>query len=379
VSLADADQLALRLAVPKDSGDNRFDVAITDTRGGTAQLGSVTVTGLPGKDNAALWAQEVRIPLPGEGIDLSSVASLSLSPAGGGEAWLMDAYGWSAGLPDPDPVALPRVDVGTLTVEEGDEGTRTYQVPVSVTGDGVGELRLFVSDEKYGFTSRLVTVQPGQDLIEVPFEVAGNTRWDYDTTHVVLVKALRGTMSGGYVGGLTVTNDDPSPTVTLTPNPTVTEGDPLTWTATASAVADAPMYLYGTVLAPESGAELSTTDVDPEWFLANSFGEEVEPSRPLSSTQLSLLLEIKAGDLTATVTIPTVADTVAEPSEYVRFSLEAWPSGDTVEIVGPVTEPLVWGWASGPPPPACVSEVTPSSLDRVTQLSTAAPVVHRSR
>ncbi|MDU0295118.1 hypothetical protein NUG22_38470, partial [Saccharothrix longispora] len=72
---------------------------------------------------SANWAQEVRVPLPSRGVDLRRVAGLELVPRGGsGQAWLVDAHGWAPGLPDPRAVVLPRVDVGALTVEEGDSG-----------------------------------------------------------------------------------------------------------------------------------------------------------------------------------------------------------------------------------------------------------------
>ncbi len=267
------------------------------------------------------------------------MASLELS--GGGAAWLIDAYGWRPGLPDPRPVALPRVDVGAMTVDEGDSGTMSYEVPVSVTGGdngtGAGTVRLFIGGADGRFTPRLVTVQPGHQTIEIPFDVTGNTRWSWGAAYYVMARALHGTVSGGYVGGLTVNDDDPEPTVTITGTPdTVAEGGALTWTATSSAVADSPLYRFGTAITPESGAELSTTDVDPQWFLANAFGEEVLPSRPLSSTSVFLFLVIEPGELTATATVPTVVDTESEPTEYVRFAMESYPEGHTEELDRPV-------------------------------------------
>jgi hypothetical protein len=337
VSLAGSDQLALRLAVLPNSTDNRFDVAITDTHGRRAALGSVAVTGLPGTElTSALWAQEVRVPLPHNGIDLRSVASLEVS--GGSRAWLIDASGWRTGLPDPRPVALPRVDLGTLTVDEGDSGTRTYEVPASVSGNGAGTVRLFLSDETgVMLTSRLVTVHSGQHALEVPVDVTGNTRWSEGASYRVLAKPLRGLVSGAFAGVLTVTEDDPAPTITITGG-TAAEGGALTWTATASAVADATMYRFGAVQPPGSGADLSTTDIDPRWFVDNT-GEEPEPSRPLSTTPLFVMMTIEPGELTTELTIPTVADDEVEPTEYVRFSLESWPESGTLEdLVGTVTD-----------------------------------------
>ncbi|MET0236668.1 MAG: hypothetical protein ABW224_18610 [Kibdelosporangium sp.] len=343
VSLAGSRQLAMRLFVPENAPANRFDVAITDTNGRRAELGPVSVDGLPGTNLiTALWAQEVRVPLPLHGIDLRQVASLELTPqTATGQAWLVDAYGWNNGLPDPRPVALPRVDIGAMSVQEGDSGTKTYQIPVSVTGNGSGSVRLFIpSDDGREVTTRLVTIGPGQPAIELPVEVTGNTRWSRDIPRGLFVKAVRGVVAGGYIGGLTVLNDDPKPTITVTPvADKVVEGSALKWQATLSAVADSPFYVQGMPLAPQGWPELSTTDVDPVWFHQNSF-EDPSPSRPLSASRLRMVAEIPAGSLTSEMTIPTVTDTETEPAEQVRLGLATWPEGQQVtrEVVGTVTD-----------------------------------------
>ena len=338
VSLAGSQSLALRLIVPPNSTGSRFDIAVTDSQGRRASLGSVSLDGLPDTEvTSGLWAQEVRVPLPPHGIDLNAVASLEIT---GGEAWLIDAYGWRTGLPDPRPVALPRIDVGIMTVEEGDAGTREYQVPVSVSGDSARTVRLFVDQENGELAPTLVTVQPGQHTIRIPFEVTGNTRWSTGDDRVVLARAMQGTVSGGYVGGLIVRNDDPEPVVTITPDPdSVAEGGVLRWTATSSAVADSPLIRFGVPLAPTEGPELSSTDVDPAWFFQNTFGQEPEPSRPLSTTNLQPVMFIPAGGLTSELTVPTVVDNETEPAEHIRLRLMTWPpGGPEQEIIGTVTD-----------------------------------------
>jgi hypothetical protein len=344
VSLAGSKDLAMRVIVPENSTASRFDIAITDTGGRRANLGSVSLDGLPGTERiAADWAQEVRVPLPSHGIDLRQVASLELIPQNAtGQAWLIDAYGWNNGLPDPRPVALPRIDIGSATVKEGDSGTRTYQIPVSVTGNGTGTVRLFLlTGSGRDFTSQLVTVRPGQTSIDVPIEVTGNTRWSRDSQRGLYAKAVQGTVAGAYNGGLTVVNDDPQPTITFTPvADKVTEGGVLKWQATISAVADSEIFLRGSVLPPSGGApELSSTDVDPEWFRETAF-EDPLPSRLLSETRLRVSLQVAPGQLSDELTIPTVADTEAEPAEQVRIRLGSSPpgSGPQFEAVGTVTD-----------------------------------------
>ncbi|HEX6342161.1 hypothetical protein [Umezawaea sp.] len=324
VSLEGARQLALRLAVPPNSPTTRFDVAVTDAAGRRAALGSVALDGLPATDRiSARWAQEVRVPLPAQGIDLGRVAELELVPHGGsGQAWLVDAHGYAPGLPAPRPVALPRVDLGALTAEEGDSGVRTVRFPVSVTGSGAGAVRVFVQNEgDAAYTEQLVAIEPGQRELEVLVRITGNTRWNLDARRTVLVKPVRGAVVGRYADRLTVPNDDPEPTFTATPvTDAITEGGTLAWRMTLSAPADRMLLVTGRPTAPE-GAELSTTDVDELWFRRNVSQEEPLPSRPLSSTRVQPLASIPRGELTGVLTVPTVADLEVEPVERIRLNL----------------------------------------------------------
>ncbi|MGN9909985.1 hypothetical protein ACTMTJ_20765 [Phytohabitans sp. LJ34] len=215
-SLVGASAVALRLILPPNTAGARFDVAVTDTAGRRAVLGQVRVDGLPATQRTtAHWAREVRVPIPrGTTVDLGQIAALELAPAApSAQAWLVDAWGWRAGTPDPRPVRLPRIDIGQFAVDEGDSGTVTYQVPLTVSGSGHGEVRLLIVDSsgKGEVTERLVTVRPGVTRIDVPIQVTGNTTFDGDQQIIVAAKALRGTVIGDYDGGIYIRDDDPMP------------------------------------------------------------------------------------------------------------------------------------------------------------------------
>ena len=77
-----------------------------------------------------------------------------------------------------------------------------------------------------------------------------------------------------------------------------------------------------------------STDVDPDWFVANSF-EEVLPSRPLSSTSVTPYAFFDAGVTTATLTVPTIHDNLAEPAEVV--SLKFLDPAGLPDLTGTVT------------------------------------------
>ncbi len=342
VSLRGAKALGLRVVVPPNTTGTQLDVSVTDTAGKRATLGRVRVDGLPGSARtASYWAREVRVPLAAAaraGVDLRKVRSVELTPRSrAGQAWLIDTWGWRPGTPAVRPAALPRVDLGRLTVKEGDSGTRTYRVPVRIAGQGGGTIRLYAQNPGSDtMTSRLVTVRPGDQSIDVPVTVKGDTLYDYDVWRSVFVKAVRGAVIGSYSGGVTVENDDPEPTVTITPvADRVTEGQRLTWRATLSAPSATEMYANLEVVPVTGGAALSTTDVDPAW-LADVSGQSPLPERPLSEVQsLFLFGSVPPGQLTADLSLPTVADTVAEPQESVRVRLTDYDDETGEPIPGP--------------------------------------------
>ncbi|MFD4674876.1 alpha/beta hydrolase family protein [Lentzea sp. NPDC058450] len=338
VSLAGSRELALRLAVPPNAAASKFGVAVTDHSGRKHSLGSVSVAGLPGSDRTtSLWAQEVRVPLPH---GLGKVASLELVPeSASGEAWLIDAHGWDKGLVPVVPTRLARVDSVITEVPEGDSGTQTRNVVITATGNGTRVFRLFYNEPGNKPVTKLVTLKPGERQAEVPVTWTGNTRWGGDVLNPVQVQAISNAVVGSATGGLLVRNDDPMPKLTVTPvADSVAEGGTLRWKLTLSEPADAAFTFYGTPAAPASGAELSTTDVDPAWLRSNS-GEEPLPSRPLSTTGLGLYVYIDAGATSFEFGVPTVADAETEGEEQVRLKFEGFnPTGTDFEVVGKVTE-----------------------------------------
>ncbi|GAA1503737.1 hypothetical protein GCM10009730_03100 [Streptomyces albidochromogenes] len=329
VSLAGAEALALRVIVPPNTTGTRLDIALVDASGRRATLGRARVDGLPGSERTAShWGREIRVPLSAavrSGLDLKQVKALELTPRNrSGRAWLMDAWGWSPGIPDVRPAELPRVDIGRLSVKEGNSGVRTYRVPVRTSGHGSGQVRVFVAragtDE---VTHRTVTVSPGGNAIHIPVLVPGNTRYGNDVAHHVYVKAVRGAAVGSHSGGVTARNDDPVPTVRVKPVAgEVTEGRKLTWRVSLAKAADADVMGEFTFRPVGHGKELSTLDVDRSW-LEESLGATPAPARPLSKAVEGpyLPVTVPAGELSTEVTVPTVADRVREPEEALKAQM----------------------------------------------------------
>ncbi|WP_280860761.1 hypothetical protein [Streptomyces sp. SAI-144] len=347
LSLHGSQKLALRVFVPPNTTGTKFDVAVTDASDRRVTLGSVQVDGLPGSENtASYWARELRVPLTAAsraGIDLRHVKSLELTPRSpSGRAWLMDAWGWAPGTPAVKAAALPRVDVGRTIVKEGDSGTRTYRIPVEISGHGSGQVRVYVIDPDSGRTeNRLVTVRPGSDTIDVPVQVKGDTVYGDDVDHDIAVKAVRGAVVGKHRGGLTVENDDPEPVITLSPvADRVTEGETLTWRLSVDAPTAVDIWTPVRVLPVTEGAELSTKDVDPQW-LEDWSGDVPDPERPLSDANLWVWMNIPPGSTSVDFVVPTVQDQVAEPTESMRLvqtDRNAEPLPDKPVLTGTVLD-----------------------------------------
>ncbi|MFD3617619.1 alpha/beta hydrolase family protein [Streptomyces sp. NPDC058676] len=347
LSLAGSKDLALRVFVPPNTTGTKLDVSVTDAAGRRATLGRVQVDGLPGSNRtASYWAREVRVPLTAAtraGLDLRHVRALELTPRSqSGQAWLMDAWGWAPGTPAVKAAALPRVDVGRTLVKEGDSGTRTYRVPVEISGRGSGQVRVYVLDPDTDVvTDQLVTVRPGGNAIDVPVEVKGNTRFADDVRHDIVVKAVRNAVVGSHRGGVTAENDDPEPEITLTPvADRVTEGETLTWRMSLAEPADVEIWQPVRVLAVSEGAELSTKDVDPQWLLDHS-GDSPDPERPLSDANLWVWMSIPAGSTSIDFTVKTVRDQLAEPTESMRLvptDFDAEPLPDRPVLTGTVLD-----------------------------------------
>ncbi len=347
VSLHGSQKLALRVFVPPNTTGTTFDVSVTDSANRRATLGRARVAGLPGSERtASYWAQELRVPLTAAtraGLDLRHVKSLELTPRSrSGRAWLMDAWGWAPGTPAVRAAAMPRVDVGRTVVKEGDSGTRTYRIPVKISGHGSGKVRVYVLAPDSGRAeSRLVTVRPGSNAIDVPVEVKGDTAYGEDVQHDIAVKAVHNAVVGAHRGGLTAQNDDPEPVITLSPvADRVTEGETLTWRLSIDAPVTVDLWEPVRVLPVTEGTELSTKDVDPQW-LKDWSGDVPDPERRLSDANLWVWLNIPPGSTSVDFVTPTVRDQLAEPTESMRVALtdrNAEPLPDRPALTGTVLD-----------------------------------------
>jgi len=344
-SLAASTSLTMRAAVPPGSRDTRAQVRITDARGRTATLGDLVLQGTPRNTlGGSYWAQEVRLPLAAaRGLDLRRVASLTLVPRSTrGQLLLLDAWGHRPGLSAAPPASVPRLDVPTVNVTEGDSGTRTIMVRVALSGTrrpGPASVHVALADSRNptippGDSGYVATIGARQRWVDVPVPVQGNTIDDGDGHTVrILVRGLTAVTAGEWNGAAVVVDDEPTPRATITPTATaVTEGQTVTWTVTLDAPSTVQVVgLLAPVAPPDGSPELSTDDVPPG-FLAD-LGVQ-PPARPvaLSGIDRSLLWSVPAGQTSAPVSVPTVRDDRAEGVEHLVLRVE--PSEGTPQPPG---------------------------------------------
>jgi hypothetical protein len=230
-------------------------------------------------------------------------------------------------------VPFVRVDVGRLTVEEGNAGTRVVRLPLTVTGRLTKAARVFVTGADVGTSiggvrlPAVIRIPAGARRLDVEVPVVGNTLDDEDLSQVpVFVRGVHDAVGGDWAGGVVVADDDPSPALTITPAAaTATEGGTLTWTVTLAAPSNRFLFVpfvVQPVAAP--GKELDTDDVTAQFLLEN-LGLETRPVPPvpLSQTGLFLAAFLEPGVTTATVEIPTAADRRAEGAEKVAVRVPA--------------------------------------------------------
>jgi hypothetical protein len=222
VSIAGSTSVALRVAVPAGSRGTRVAVRLTDAEGRTATIGTIGLDGTPRtRRGGSSWAQEARLPLTGlRGVDLRRVVAMTLAPrTATGRLLLLDAWGYRPGLSSARPPALPRLDVGSARIVEGDAGTTASALRLTLTAPPTraGAVYVVLDDSRTstfppGDSGRVVPVPPGARHVDIPITVTGNTVDDGDGYVVrVLVVGLENVVVGRWSGDAVVVDDDPTP------------------------------------------------------------------------------------------------------------------------------------------------------------------------
>jgi hypothetical protein len=293
-------------------------------------------------------ARQLRASLKAAGIALRDVTAVELRPlAPSGRFWLLDISAREPRLAGSDAIHLPRVSVGDLVVPEGDAGTITVDVPIAIDGLVTQRARVWVQFTDYAdlvqpTRSFPLVLEPGATAASVPYTFTADDVFNQYPRRVQLtLLAQRNAVTGDFVGFVEVTDDEPPPSLTVdAARVSAAEGGALTWTFRLSApLADGASWAIQFLPAAGRFAELDTDDV-PASFLEQFGVVPPGPAVPLSDLDIWLGIEFAPGSTEATVSIPTAADGLAEPTEGVVLLLDGF--GDPVvpvpiELTGEVS------------------------------------------
>jgi hypothetical protein len=327
VDFSSASSLDARVVVDPRRGPVQVDVRVVDAAGHRAVLTPLRqgrLAALPGRSPLGkLWAQTLRVPLADVGnVDLAALRRVDvIARSEQGRVWVLDLAGRRPGLRTvPDRIA-PRVDLGSVSVAEGDgPGPGTLNVPVTVHGTLSQPARLsvqvvdFTADRGELPPPYVLRLAPGQRHAVIPISFERDNRDDIRLTeYSVIAYPLRGVMTGDYLGSGQVRDDDPTPAATLSVvDGSVSEGEPAQWRIRLAKPVDyAVSYRLPAVNASDGHRPLRTNDVPKRW-LRRHLGEMPEQPVSLAKARLTLYESIRAGERSVLIPVPTVADRRSE-------------------------------------------------------------------
>jgi hypothetical protein len=229
--------------------------------------------------------------------------SLNLSNATGGIA-IADAAGLGT-IQNDD--ADPTVSVANAAVVEGDTGTTTLSLPVTLSGPSGREVDVdyatsdgtATAGSDYTATSGTLVFNAGETSHQIDITVSGDFLDEGDETITVTLTAPFNADLGTDVATGTITNDDGGPKLSLL-DASVTEGNtgttPLTFTVTMTPAA--------------------LVDVTVDYATADGTATAGSDYVAASGT-----LTIPAGQTSGSITVDVNGDTSVEPNETLTVSL----------------------------------------------------------
>jgi hypothetical protein len=291
------------------------DVSTTDQTATTpADYGAVstTVSFAPGQVSTA-----VDVLVEGDTVhELDETYAVDLSNPTG--AALADAQG--VGTIVDDDVA-PVLDVGDVTVTEGDVGDVTASFPVTLTGATQVPVTVDVATADgtstapgdYAALTTSLTFSPGQTAKTVDVTVHGDTTFELDETFTLQLSDPAGATIGVDHGIGTIVNDDSTPGLAVT-DVSLPEGD------TGDSVATFTVSLAAPSAFPIS-VDVATTD---------GTATQASDYDPVATTTLTFA----PGETTKTVDVTIHGDTTVEPDETFTVQLSNLVGAGITDGVG---------------------------------------------
>jgi large repetitive protein len=312
------------------SGSLTFDVLLTSATVGTVTVDYTTSDGaaLAGSDYTA--ASGTLTFTPGQTSKPIPVTIVNDALAEDDETFTLNLSNPTGGIAIADPQGVgtivnddldPTVSVGNASVVEGDIGTTTLSLPVTLSGPSGREVDVdyatsdgtATAGSDYTAASGTLVFAAGDTSKQIAVTVNGDLLVEGNETFTVTLSAPFNADLGTTVATGTITNDDANPKLVVG-DATVLEGNsgttPLTFT-----VAMVPV---------------SVTDVTVDY--ATSGGTATAGS---DYTGTSGTLTIPAGQASGTITVSVIGEKTYEPNETLGLTLSN-PVGATI-VVGTAT------------------------------------------
>jgi Calx-beta domain-containing protein len=312
------------------SGSLTFDVLLTSATVGTVTVDYTTSDGaaLAGSDYTA--TSGTLTFTPGQTSKPIPVTIVNDALAEDDETFTLNLSNATGGIAIADPQGVgtivnddldPTVSVGNASVVEGDIGTTTLSLPVTLSGPSGREVDVdyatsdgtATAGSDYTATSGTLVFAAGDTSKQIAVTVNGDLLVEGNETFTVTLSAPFNADLGTTVATGTITNDDANPKLVVG-DATVLEGNsgttPLTFT-----VAMVPV---------------SVTDVTVDY--ATSGGTATAGS---DYTGTSGTLTIPAGQASGTITVSVIGEKTYEPNETLGLTLSN-PVGATI-VAGTAT------------------------------------------
>lgn len=323
-NLTSLDWINVRVANdPNTDNGAQLKLVVLDKNGKNATVSATptSVEGWPGSDILdRVHARTLQGSLDSvkSKVDLTNIVAVQLVAHGSsGRVWVIDIAASQSKVKEPKVLDLPVISIEAMTVPEGN-GLKTVNVKVTANKPlkSPGTIWLEKSDGE----AVLINLAAGSStqVAQVQYTFIGDSIYSPLPLlqSYLAVAAVKGVVTGNYLGGITVVEDDPAPTLSAKASKVIAkEGKSLIWELLLSAPTTGT-DLYFFIFPPSIGKELSSQDVPTSWLLSVSNNLPKTPTT-LSSHSIVIPVSFDYGVTKANLIIPIASDGITEGEELI--------------------------------------------------------------
>lgn len=329
-NLTGFNSIDIRIANDPNQMPAKFAVWIRDKNGNNSTLKTslTSVDGWPGAGQLdRIHARTFRVDLASVGskVNLNQIVAVLLSTRSAtGRVWVLDIAASKATIAQPVVLDLPVLSIPVNTTKP--EGYGPQQANLTILADRPFKSPASIWVQRGYNDGYRIDIPTGSRAVQLPFSWVGDKIYSSRTrSEFISIAALNGATTGSYVGGLTLVNDDPVPTLSVVSRNIIgVEGSSLVWTFRLSSPSSGNYYALSIVPLSTGAIELSSADVDAAWLEEVYYSSPPSPPVPLSSLGINLSLQFGYGVTSVQVVIPLAYDGIAEGNEMVRLEVMSY-------------------------------------------------------